>query len=447
MARAVSRWSSGKVSKRFQDAISHGRLLEINATYSSSMASELRLLRDPDDFQEWSYIIEEEALCIAVEKDAYASLDLLLEKGANASAVSSQGYSALYTAARRGKRDIVELLLLNGANVHTLSWPDECTALWGALSAVNTPANPNLSQSITELLLSAGADPNTRDEAGLGTTILFQAAELGNTGIMRPLLEKGALINLRSRHNETALMVACKNGRYAATRLLLQNGADVNARHEFMGEHRTALCHAIQLYGRYSTTNNTLYQVSIIRWLLAYGATTNGDAEIQPPLSLVMKSRSRTSYEKINALLDAGADIEKPDRAGFTPLNRLLKRTKWLDERVLVLLLNRGADPNKLSPSGKTLLTHICSDNTRYRPDHIRELAKILRILVSYDADTIADGNGDTPLMALCWNSGMSSKEKTILTGILPHPGAKEGGTTGLGQKFLCIYEYLFRRL
>ena len=449
MARAVSRWSGGKVSKRFQDATSHGLLMEIHATYSSSMASELRLLRDPDDFQESSYIIEEEALCIAVTKGVYASLDLLLEKGASASAVSAQGYSALYTATRRGRTDIVELLLLHGANVHTLSWPDECTALWGALSAVNTRANLIKSQSITELLLSAGADPNARDQAGLGSTILFKAAELGDTGMIRPLLEKGAITCLRSRHNETALMVACQHGRYAATLLLLEKGADVNARHEYMGEHRTALCYAIQsglLHGIYSTINTRLHDVSIIRSLLTYGAAVNGDAEIEPPLSLVVGSHSGMSCEQINTLLDAGADIEKPNRAGFTPLNQWLKRSSWGDEPVLVLLLDRGANPNKLTPSGKTPLTHVCSLSTKYRPDHIRELAKILRILISHGADTVADRNGDTPLMALYWNSEMNSKEKTIVTELLTHPGAKEGGTE-LDQKVLCMYEYLFRHL
>ena len=420
--------------------------MEMNATYSSSMASELRLLRAPDEFPLRIYTIEEDALCIAVEDDAYASLDLLLDKGVSASAVSAQGYSALYTAARRGKTDIVELLLLHGANVHTLSRPNQRTALWGALYADNTPANPNLSQSITELLLSAGADPNARGQAGLGATILFQAAEWGNTGMMSLLLEKGALTNLRSRHNETALIVACKNVRYAATRLLLQNGADVNARHEFMGEHRTALCHIIQLHRRYSTGKNRLHEVSIIRSLLAYGAAIHGDTEIKPPLSLVMKSRSGTRYEKINALLDVGADIEKPNRAGFTPLNQWLEGPSWGNEPVLVLLLDRGANPNKLNPSGKTPLTHVCSIDTRYRPDLIREMAKILRILISHGADTVADGNGDTPLMALCWNSKMTSKEKTTLTEALTHPVPKEGGTE-LGQMFLRMYEYLFRRL
>ena len=419
MAQEVSRWSSGKVLKRFQDAISHERLMEMNATYSSSMASELRLPRGPDDFPLRTYTVEEEALCIAVEDDAYASLDLLLEKGVSASAVSAQGHSALYTAARRGKTDIVELLLLHGANVHTLSWPKQCTALWGAASAVDTRDNPNLSQSITELLLSAGADPNARDEAGLGSTILFYISMLGKTGMIRLLLEKGALTNLRSRHNETALMVACKNGRSAATLLLLEKGADVNARCEFIGGYTTALYHAIRsdlFAGLYSTMNTRHYDVSIIRSLLAYGAAINGDAEIEPSLSVAVWGGGATTCAKIRTLLDAGADIEKPNRAGFTPLNQWLEGTSWRDEPVLVLLLDRGADPNKLNPSGKTPLTHICSIETEYR---IGEMVRILGILTSHGADTVADGNGDTPLMALGWNSGISSEAKTVLMEIL----------------------------
>lgn len=106
--------------------------------------------------------------------------------------------------------------------------------------------------------------------------------------MIRLLLEKGALTNLRSRHNETALMVACQNGRYAAIWLLLEKGADVNARDEFMGDHRTALCHAIQsslLHGLFSSIETRLQDVSIIRSLLTYGAAINGNAEIESPLS------------------------------------------------------------------------------------------------------------------------------------------------------------------
>lgn len=85
----------------------------------------------------------------------------------------------------------------------------------------------------------------------------------------------------------------------------------------------------------------------------------------------------------------------------------------------MVLLLDRGANPNKLSPSGKTPLTHVCSIDTRYRPDLIREMAKILRILISHGADTVADGNGDKLLIALYWKTGIKSKEKIMLTKIL----------------------------
>src|SRR5689334_11574492 len=75
-------------------------------------------------------------------------------------------------------------------------------------------------------LLQSGADVNMKDRRG-GATPLMNAAAFGSIETMRLLIEKGADVNARSAGNATALMWAATD--LAKVRLLLVKGADVNA--------------------------------------------------------------------------------------------------------------------------------------------------------------------------------------------------------------------------
>ena len=78
-------------------------------------------------------------------------------------------------------------------------------------------------------LLKHGAKPDAPCKNGW--TPLMVAANRGHQRIMRLLLESGADANARSKHTDmTALMFAAGSGHVAAVRLLMQHGADANAR-------------------------------------------------------------------------------------------------------------------------------------------------------------------------------------------------------------------------
>lgn len=152
----------------------------------------------------------------------------------------SEGESALHLAIRKGKTNLVRMILKAGADIN-LQGSNENTPLHmaveqGDLEIVNLlldfRANPNIKnyQSYTPLMISddyriikslleAGADPNIEDDCGR-TAIFF----LGAQGPIQLLLGVGIDINHKDHYGDTALHEAVD---YADTFLsLLECGAD-----------------------------------------------------------------------------------------------------------------------------------------------------------------------------------------------------------------------------
>ena len=82
--------------------------------------------------------------------------------------------------------------------------------------------------------LAGGADPNTRDPRS-GSTLLATAALMGHTKVVALLLEHGADVNARSRDGGTALHNAAFLGRVETVKHLLYNGADTTLRNNMGG--------------------------------------------------------------------------------------------------------------------------------------------------------------------------------------------------------------------
>ena len=77
-------------------------------------------------------------------------------------------------------------------------------------------------------LLNAGASPNVR--TGDGTTALREATVNNQEDVVRILLEHGADVNAKEDiFGTTCLMEAARVGSVPIVKLLLQHGADVNA--------------------------------------------------------------------------------------------------------------------------------------------------------------------------------------------------------------------------
>ena len=83
--------------------------------------------------------------------------------------------------------------------------------------------------AMVELLLKAGADPNTALPGG--ETALMTAARTGKVDAVKALLAHGADVNAKeSRRGQTALMWAAAEGNVEVVEALLKAGADLHAR-------------------------------------------------------------------------------------------------------------------------------------------------------------------------------------------------------------------------
>ncbi|MEX2475518.1 ankyrin repeat domain-containing protein [Marinobacter sp.] len=83
---------------------------------------------------------------------------------------------------------------------------------------------------------------------------MFDLARNGGTELLRPLLDAGIPVNLRTSEGETLLMLASRNGHVEAVRLLLEKGADPDARNH-QGDTARALAKTDSVRDLFSASN------------------------------------------------------------------------------------------------------------------------------------------------------------------------------------------------
>lgn len=120
--------------------------------------------------------------------------------GAKNSEGAKNGTTALHAVANRGHFHIVKILVEKGANVNARDI-NGCTPLW--LSCMEGYAD------IVRYLIANGADvdlSNGYESRGYtGSTPLMTASKFGRTDVVRILLDSGALVNKATWRGDTAL--------------------------------------------------------------------------------------------------------------------------------------------------------------------------------------------------------------------------------------------------
>jgi ankyrin repeat protein len=248
-------------------------------------------------------------------------------------------------------------------------------------------------KEIAELLLLVGADVNTQSVPSVGLTPLHFAVIHGHDDVVDMLIKAGAEIDAKGRYcGETPLLLAALFGRVRVLDMLLKANADFSATTQ--GSRMTAIMWAL----------SSLNAISVIELLVQAGADVNArDFKGRTALHYALYIHSfPTCKQVLRFLLKAGANPNiHCNISGNTPLHA----AAYID------LQNRQYDLNlqKMKASFSTesvneLYAGRCAILTTPLPKHdevegAEELAEIVQLLLKWRADSTAKNfNGDTPL-------------------------------------------------
>jgi len=275
----------------------------------------------------------------AVDKNNTAIAEYLIDHGANINLYplggSLEGWGPLQeTAVISNSIEMAKLLIAKGGDINSEIYPALNSAIY------------EKRKDLAELLIQRGADVNTIDKWG-HTPLYFALVRYDDLDIMNILIANGAEVDIKHPGGETVLMSAAKAGRTEAVKLLLEAGANVNAKND---RGQTALHRMLDT--RNSDYNNSLQLKDTVELLLAKGADVNlKDKDGRTPWHLAAES---ADGDIVKLLLDKGARVsEKDDESGFTALHHA---ARFGNKNTTELLIARGADINAKDKQGHTPL-------------------------------------------------------------------------------------------
>ena len=223
---------------------------------------------------------------------------------------------------------------------------------------------------VVKKLLKKGADPNKKSYSWPPLCI---ATRFNNLEIVEKLLEKGADPNVGVGHPDDSdegdsLHKCVTYGSPSILELLLDAGADPNTKDKYR---KTPLQYAIE----WLDPKDGPEYGTFINMLIKKGADLK-----HLPLSTIIELDSKHNFETgidkdiaFNFLKNFKGDVNKSEACGITPL---YKAVSLSNERVVELLLNKGANPDQAKNDGTTpLAMAIKADN-----QHIIDLLNKARL-------------------------------------------------------------------
>jgi len=254
-----------------------------------------------------------------VQKKNYPFAKYLLDKGADSSLIDrSYGFTAWHYAYNGGDSDIINLFHTNDAQ--ELRMRMHYRALRGI-----SKGNP---EGVMAYLSGGGGINDLYTHRGKNS-FLLEAVENGQEDIAERLIAKGADVNAQNRSGVRPLHEACFKGSIRMAGMLIGKGASVKV-HSNNGS--TPLHKAC-----YQREN-----LELISLLLHHGADINAvDKYFQAtPLNYSCYMRSGGNLAVVRLLVEKGANVNIPDKKGYTPLDYAVKYRKT---GVIEFLRSKGA--------------------------------------------------------------------------------------------------------
>ncbi|MBI4963550.1 MAG: ankyrin repeat domain-containing protein [Desulfomonile tiedjei] len=269
---------------------------------------------------EWNHL--KKPLIWAAEYGHGEVVHLLLKRGAAPNQIDANGNTALMYACKENHVDVVNTLISAGADVRQQNIKGRVAMYFAA-----SHGHPRIIRTLLDYERQNGIDVNSRNIAD-GALIL--AAQGGHVEAMKILIQSGANINAKATDGTTALMLAATP---AVIDLLVQNGARVAEKNN---KGRTALETAV--------TDIFRSRHECVERLLRDRGTH--DRKDDALILAAAFGNFKDSDKIVEMLLDAGADINVVTTKGEGLLELAASDCSL---KVVELLLNRGANRGAVS--------------------------------------------------------------------------------------------------
>lgn len=259
---------------------------------------------------------------------------------------------------RDGKREIV-LAAITSPDVDVdQSEPDGSTALHWAVYKVD--------HELVRALLDAGATVNVTSR--YGSTPLTEAVKLGDVELVRMLLDAGADPDSPNLDNQTALMLAASIGSLEIAKLLIERGADVNAIETFRqqnalmwaaGEGHADIVDLLLANGATDLDRRAAHD----DWPRQMTSEPRAQFRQTGGLSALLYATRSGCYRCVVSLIEAGADIDRPNPDGITPLINAIDNRHF---DIAMYLIDQGAKVDVWDMYGRTPL-YMAIDMNSFR--------------------------------------------------------------------------------
>ena len=227
----------------------------------------------------------------AIKYGVTDQVEYLLSKSKNIDALDNNGDTALALAIKENNVNLVKMIINKGANINIISFINNYSDEYSPLMI----ASKNGNKEIVNLLIKNGANVNLLNSSSMSalmtTTYDRHLITPEQIEVMKILIDAGANPNLSIIENETTLDRVWGND--IASKLLINNGADVNG---------------IEIFSGFTKLMGAAYAGDdiMVKYLLNHGAD-HTFRDYEEDKTALMFAKDRGNNKVIKLLMDAGA--------------------------------------------------------------------------------------------------------------------------------------------